>query len=1432
MLPLLKKLGGDPHKRDIRRYSEIAETINGLEPQFAALSDEALRDKTREFRERLAARLNGLTDPAERKKVEQAVLDELLPEAFAAAREASKRAIGLRHYDVQLIGAMTLHGGRIAEMRTGEGKTLVATLPLYLNALTGRGAHLVTVNDYLARRDARWMGPIYAALGLSVGVLQEAARTEGGRKALIYDPEKEAAREEEQHLRLVDRAEAYGADITYGTNHEFGFDYLRDNMALRLEDRVQRGRYYAIVDEVDNILIDEARTPLIISGPAPDDPALYYQMAAAVRQLVREDYEIDERGRSIALTEQGYDHIEKILGQPLRDPDNPEAVSPEQAKLIGNLEQALRAEFLFKKNKDYLVEAGHVVIVDEFTGRKMHGRRWSDGLHQAVEAKEGLRVQQDNITYATITLQNYFRLYDKLAGMSGTALTESEEFDKIYKLGVLPIPTNIEYQATGPTAELVEVKQREDGVEYGAFARKTDPGRLLYYRRKDFPDVVFRTEEAKLRAICEEILARHCVGQPILAGTTSVELSERVSGRLRPEPLRKLGLIILLREAYFEAHPGSDDGRLIEPLQPLYKDIQSLSPADFRPLAKELDLNPNPQAPENILRLAQVLDLTGGDTADQSLITNPQSPVGRLAQALQSGIPHSVLNAKKHDEESQIIAGAGQLGAVTIATNMAGRGVDIKLGGELADEVVTAVSRVLRRNGHANPYDMTMAEQLAALEKMQPSDYGIYEAEVAFFRQQIADMKQVQVLGGLHVVGSERHEARRIDNQLRGRAARQGDPGSSRFYLSLEDDLMRRFGGSNVSGLMERLKIDDSMPIAANIVSRIIEQSQSRVEGYNFDIRKHLLEYDDVLNEQRNKIYQQRDRIFAKDDLADDLDEMLVAEINRRVDLAYADDDGPWRLFEWTEQVQPPIADGDSIYPSYTVETLVRELGQPGSMSEAKSALVRLAGEALEAERKHILQVAETLVERSEERAKETVKDRRERVEMAFEGVELEAETSGKPIEARALARAATDALGLEPRSAASLVPSGNGSEVDLHKLKTSLLSLAESTAAANAAGQALAGLQRRTGLALKISVPAGGKVDWADLSDQILTGLETAHASRAERHVAEIEREIGEHLSKSEPGNGHGESGPGHNALVRTLIEIAWGRQNVIDKRTHRTITVRTQRFPLFFLAAEKLADRRGARGDTGAAGAKQDLLEQFHGALEVQRRAWGEAEMRRVSTQTVQALDARIQGNLRQALGDEGYAAMAETSLLSLDDETRAIVRDEIGRQLTNTLHRQLMLQISGQLWIDYLTAVEGLRTSVGLEAYAQRDPLLQYKSRAFDLFQELIVNMRAGVVSRLFTYRPRELASVQPETRRPAEAARQAAPATAAASRTVGRNDPCWCGSGKKFKNCHGRGAGSDEAAPEPAPAAATAEPAAATTAAPQASSKSAKRRKNRK
>ncbi len=738
---LLSKIIGDPNERELNRLRPLVEQINALEPEFEALSDEELRGKTTEFTDRLQAGES---------------LDGLVVEAFAAVREASKRTTGMRHFDVQLMGGMVLHEGKVAEMRTGEGKTLVATLPLYLNALTGQGCHLVTVNDYLAKRDAQWMGPIYRLLGLSVGIIQH-------ESAFLFDPEYLADDERYQHLRPVSRREAYQADITYGTNHEFGFDYLRDNMVLDLSHQVQRDFNYAIVDEVDYILIDEARTPLIISGPAQEPDANYRRMADLVPRLRREaDYVMDEKDRVVTLTEDGIERMERWLGV-----DN--LYSPENFALTPYVDNALRAQTVFHRDRNYIVKDGQVIIVDEFTGRLMHGRRYSEGLHQAIEAKEGVEVQRENLTLATITLQNYFRMYEKLAGMTGTAVTEAEELHKIYGLDVVVLPTNVEYRAL--EGELVTQKERRDGAEVVTY-RNPDNDEL-YYKRLDYPDLIYKSEEAKFRAVVREIEELQALGRPVLVGTVFIERSEVLSEMLR-----------------------------------------------------------------------------------------------------RRGVSHQVLNAKHHEREAVIITQAGRSGAVTIATNMAGRGVDIKLGGDpegLARED-------LRHQG----VDLTTVSQQQWAEAL---------ARAKEICEQ--DREKVLELGGLHVLATERHEARRIDNQLRGRSGRQGDPGSSRFYVSLEDDLMRRFGGERVKGFMEWAGMEEDIPIEHDLITKSIGNAQTRVEGHNFDIRKHLLEYDDVVNKQREIIYEQRHQVLSEGNLRPTIMDMIREELAGLVALhtaGYAED--------------------------------------------------------------------------------------------------------------------------------------------------------------------------------------------------------------------------------------------------------------------------------------------------------------------------------------------------------------------------------------------------------------------------------------------------------------------------------------------------------------------------------------------------------------
>ncbi len=687
---LLTRVFGSRNERLLRQLQRTVDKINALEPQMEKLSDAELQAKTPEFKQRIA---NGES------------LDKLLPEAFAVCREASRRVLGMRHYDVQLIGGMVLHLGKIAEMRTGEGKTLVATLPVYLNALEGKGVHVVTVNDYLAKRDSSWMGRLYSWLGLSVGV--------------VYPG-----------MPHSDKKAAYEADITYATNNEIGFDYLRDNMALSKEDRFQRGLNFAIVDEVDSILIDEARTPLIISGPADESPELYIKVNRIVPNMTRQqtedgigDYWVDEKSKQVHLSEAGQEHAEELLRRAGILAEDESLYAPHNIHVVHHLNAALRAHAIYQRDVDYIVRDGEVIIVDEFTGRTLPGRRWSDGLHQAVEAKEGVPVQRENQTLASITFQNLFRMYRKLAGMTGTADTEAYEFQSIYGLEVVVIPTH----------------------------------RPMV--RKDHPDAVFLNKAGKYRAVVNEIKDCHSRGQPVLVGTTSIEVSEMLSEQLRA-----------------------------------------------------------------------------------------------------AGIPHQVLNAKQHEREAQIVAQAGRPGAVTIATNMAGRGTDIVLGGSLEAEI----AELTAQNGGVEPDEVTKARLKAEWQKRHD---------------------EVKALGGLHIIGTERHESRRIDNQLRGRAGRQGDPGSSRFYLSLEDNLMRIFAADWVQRVMARMGLKEDDIIESPLVTKQIANAQRKVEAHNFDIRKNLLEFDDVNNDQRKVIYAQRDELLDAEDIRENIEGIrrdVVAEFVTR----------------------------------------------------------------------------------------------------------------------------------------------------------------------------------------------------------------------------------------------------------------------------------------------------------------------------------------------------------------------------------------------------------------------------------------------------------------------------------------------------------------------------------------------------------------------
>ena len=1303
---IVRFLGGDPQGRALKKYLDLVNQINELEPRYESLEDDQLAASTAKFRERVR---NGET------------LEDILPEAFAVVREAAKRTIGQRHYDVQLIGGMTLHDGKIAEMRTGEGKTLMATLPVYLNSLTGRGVHLVTVNDYLARRDARWMASIYHALGLSVGVLQMASRTENGLKAFLVDLEKRSPFEDQDQLRLVERREAYAANITYGTNSEFGFDFLRDNLTMRKSDRVQRGHYFAIIDEVDNILIDEARTPLIISGPASDDTSLYDRMAQVVRQLKPEEVEVNEKDRTVNLTEIGEARVEDILQMSLRDPDRPDDINPEQARIWGYLEQALRAQYLFRRNKDYIVQAGRVVIVDEFTGRLMPGRRWSEGLHQAVEAKEGVRVEPENVTYATITIQNYFRMYEKLAGMTGTAMTEQEEFQKIYKLEVMPIPTNLEYNATSTGSPLVEMQGKdEDGYKTTYYARRNDPQHSpVFWQRKDYPDVVYRTEEAKLRAITLEILRFHVMGRPQLVGTTSVEHSERLSARLQAEMVRRLLQAMLVRDAWLEKNGKTDSQTAIPELKFLNKPLPDVNPGEMRSVARTAGLNTiNPEDPENLARLLPMVGLTADDQP-------------RLLKVLQGGIPHQVLNARKHDEEAGIIARAGAFGMVTIATNMAGRGVDIKLGGDLPDAVRRDVTRILRRAG-INPYAMTDNQLFQELKSVPGEQYGIYEESALVFLQHMDEMEKVRTLGGLHVIGSERHEARRIDNQLRGRAARQGDPGSSRFYLSLEDDLMRLFGGGQVEALMARLKLDDNIPIESGVLGRVVEQSQTRVEGNNFDVRKRLLEYDDVLNTQRKRIFAQRDLVFEKPDLTEDIEDMLKIEVEKRVREALQDEEGPWKLLAYLDDVQPMIDVEGVTFPSYSLRLLSEELArrlQAEQNLQPESVLVHLldmAVQSLEEEQEHLVRQVRALLEKVEESLERQRQEREDAIDMFLDGLKVQDE-SQPPRRPQEVVNDLSDMLRVPLRlSPEQMRGVAEGSKPAMEVVREQVDGILVGTALTRLVGS----LERRSGdLELKLGQLQG--LSWDEITELILQALENAYQQRINRLLGD-EGQIARDLEPVMEKLGQAALNPRN--FPAFFILMAQGKQMGFDRRTHRQVYRRVSRINYVFYAARFLERREEEE-------LLNEVLEHLHKAEEAIQVLRGRVEYGRLvqNQVTLSRLDPAVQVLLGEELGAERYSQVADQSLMDLDPDLRERVALLLGQRRQNESYRELLLRTISHYWVEYLTQIEGLRVSISMESYAQKDPLVQYKSRASELFQELLADIRSGVATAMFTYRP---------------------------------------------------------------------------------------------
>ncbi len=1299
-----KKASKTSSLKDFIKYAPYLEKINSLEKVYEAMSDEELSSKTTFFKQHV--------------KEEKDILD-ILPDAFAAVREASKRTIGLRHYDVQMIGGIVMHEGKIAEMRTGEGKTLVATLPLYLNALYEKGVHLVTVNDYLARRDARWMAPIYNTLGLSVGVLQMANRTENGRMAFRVALDKRSPKEEDDQLELVSRREAYLADITYGTNNEFGFDYLRDNLVNRLEDRVQRGHYYAIVDEIDNILIDEARTPLIISGKASEDIAWYEQMAKVVNQLNEDDYDFSEKDHSVALTEIGEVHVEELLNTTLRDPDRPEDITPEQARLLGYLEQALKAKLLFHRNKDYIVQNNEIVIVDEFTGRLMPGRRWSEGLHQAVEAKEGVRVNAENITQATITLQNYFRMYGKLAGMTGTALTEAEEFYTIYGLEVTPIPTNLDYAASLSDTDLnIFEKKDAEGYPYTTYTYKDDQDQKeVFWKRKDYPDIVYQTRESKLRAICLEIVRYNAIGRPQLVGTTSIVHSEELSSRLKRDALRLLMQILILKARWREKFGITDEERAIPELEELNNPLESLSPAILRDFAQKSDVGSiSPESPENMDILVRFLQL-------------PESDKPRLQQILNAGIVHKVLNALKHDEESQIIAGAGAYGAVTIATNMAGRGVDIKLGGDLEEHILSDMVQALNSN-QIDPYDMSYADMEEALRQLSPEQYQDQEQSVQTFLEYLVNLRKVREIGGLHVIGSERHEARRIDNQLRGRAARQGDPGSSRFFLSLEDDLMRLFGGERVESLMNFFKLDKSLPIENRMIGRLVEQSQERVEGYNFDIRKHLLEYDDVLNDQRTRIYGEREKAIAKEDLSDDIWGMVESELQRRVPASLDENPSPWKLCAFLDEIQPTMinAERDIYIPSYSYLLLSKYMIE-GMKEENEGKrianLIRFATDVIEAEKKYALENIAAFIDNSADAYENQYRERMDDLETFLDGVQagdanaMDAREFKQQLQFYAHIR-----LQIDQNAAQALM---NGERDAVRSLKEQFAS-ALFTLYLNRVSFTI---NKRIGDQTTLAPTQSAPGDWKTVKEYYLSELGNLFDRKIES-VNNGQSEIAKNIEKSV--RDLGDEDPSEQWIISTLFNISNGKRVAINPQNHQRMLKQVLLLNYVFYAAEQIT---GMKSETLIT----DIMHHLQDISVKQKNSYGSFELYRLSQTetTLRQLNASLSGKMQQILSPQIFEQIADIPVRDLSEENQSLLQNVLGQNVQTMLRRHVLLNNITSIWVEHLTQMEALRVSIGMEAYAQRDPLVQYKSQSSDMFRELLANIRLGVMSQIFRLQP---------------------------------------------------------------------------------------------
>ncbi|MCB9422649.1 MAG: preprotein translocase subunit SecA [Ardenticatenaceae bacterium] len=1281
---LVSKIVGDPNKKIIQELQPIVDEVAELESQFQAMTDEQLKGVTAVLKQRLE---DGET------------LDDILPEAYALVREASRRTTGMRHYDVQIMGGILLHRGEIVEMRTGEGKTLVVTLPLFLNALTGQGVQLVTVNEYLARRDGGWMGNIYHLLGLTTGCI-------GPQQfSALFDPDyvnPGAELEDERlvHWRPCTRRQAYQADITYGISSEFGFDYLRDNMVTNPANLVQRGHNYAVIDEVDNVLIDEARTPLIISGPADQSGKDYARFAGYVRGLRQntaeeeEDpnghYDIDEKSRSISLTEIGIAEIEKRI--PEIDSDAGESLyDPRFYHLTYYLDNALKAQYMFKRDVQYVVQDGEVIIVDDFTGRLMPGRRYSDGLHEAIEAKEGVTIKRETITVATITLQNYFRLYEKLAGMTGTALTDAEEFDKIYELGVTPLPTNVQYIVDKGEMGLVEHKEKVEGTEAISYY---DPNNdtPVFFKRTDFPDQVYGTEQAKDQAIINEIKRVVKTGRPVLVGTTSVEHSELIHHWLQKEKIQHnvLNAKIHQSEALIVAQAGrkgavtistnmagrgtdillggNPEGLTSEALEKDLFDRNLLISLAYRLLEESEDAarsmaQKHPKLSEDLvswlLELKQEYDTALAEIEEVQVI-------GYLSRVLQA--PYdidynnllTVLRLVHGGHLGQARDYLDRLGKDTALADEAkglwevyGRYQQVHADPRLAAQFLAETLFEKHYNARAALIRAVLgnndAEAREIVKTIPALPASLIDRIHEIRAHAESEQQDIWQLGGLHVIGSERHESRRIDNQLRGRAARQGDPGSSRFFLSLEDDLMKRFGGERLKNFMSRTNIPEDMPIESGMLDRIIESSQERIEGYNFDMRKNVVEYDDVMNKQRQTIYDERRAILLGEEI--DLDSKINAAFENAI----------------AELVENYIDN----YPAFI-------------RGEIDRAITDFSTDATDS-----------------------------------------INVTGIVARLRGFLPGLRD---VDRAELAALSPA---------RLADRLMLLAHEN---EAEGRNLYQLVQAMGRFLPLLPPVP---NLAILTSRRGGQLQARENIRRD-YLKQVELFYNEFLAE----------------------QVSESEQKQIWQKAEAELDKSFSLFNVEGLSV-KNAPSRQLRFKMAADEVLQNLLLDSLSALSGQ--------------QLVTALNGYVetqQGKWRQHIGEAEY----------------------------QNFQRFLLLSAIDREWRDYLTAMDDLRREIGLAAVAQRDPKVEYKRRSFEMFSDMRRNIDQDVVDRFFRQVASHQAFVQQQQQQVAYQLQAQDAGYQVVKREkgkgvelrrdapkVGRNDPCPCGSGKKYKQCHGRAGG---------------------------------------